>query len=684
MKTYETQSAPDPPNSQFLRHGSAQPLPERVAMRAGPLALVFEAGDLRYLTLGGREVIRRIYAAVRDRNWGTVPSVISNLELHIADQSFRITYTSTHRLNEIHFVWQAGITGEADGTIRFAFDGEAKSTFLRNRIGFCVLHPIRECAGAKCRAIHPGGAGRELRFPDVIAAEQPVTGLHDLAGLAHEIEPGVWAELKFEGDVFETEDQRNWIDASFKTFCTPLRLPYPVEMKTGTRIRQSVSLKLRGIENWKLEIENLERPASPTESTPTANSQFSILNSQSPITVTPGASARPLPALGLGASSDKSPENFPNKSRLGALHLSHLRHDVRLGSANWGHELLCASLEASTLKLPLELAVHLPILPGDQLAELAGWLTEMRVRFPQIHHIARLLIFQDGQQSTPRAALDAARAAFGNLKLSIGAGTNADLYQLNLQRPPADADFICWSMNPQVHAFDNASIAETPEAVAHQIASVKKYFPGKALVVSPVTLKPRFNPVTTGPEPPVPPGELPPQVDPRQLSLFGAAWTLAMLKQLAESGVSSATFYETTGWRGVMETAGGSPLPEKFPSIPGAVFPLYHVLADVGEFAGGEVITSCSSDPLKVETLALRRDKRRALLLANLTDEPQRVDVRGFAKSVQIRLLDETNALAAMTEPEQFRSVTALLGATKDTLELTLRPCAFACLDANG
>ena len=678
MKTHETQSAAAPPHSPFpilrsqlLLHGSARPLPERLPLRAGPFALVFEAGDLRYVKLGGREVIRRIYAAVRDRNWGTVPSVISNLELQIADQSFRITYTSTHRQNEIHFVWQAGITGHADGTIHFTFDGEAKSTFLRNRIGFCVLHPIRECAGAQCRATHPGGAGRDLRFPDVVAAEQPVTGLDDLAGLAHEISPGVWAELRFEGDVFETEDQRNWTDASFKTFCTPLRLPYPVEMKAGTRLQQCVTLRLLG-------IENLELAHGP------ADSQFSIPNSRSPITVTPGASARPLPSLGLGASSDKSPGNFPNQSRLGALHLSHLRHDVRLGSADWGHELLCASLEASTLKLPLELAVHLPISSGDQLAELAGWLTEMRVRFPQIHHIARLLIFQDGQKSTTPAALDAARAAFGNLKLPIGAGTNADLYQLNLQRPPVDAYFICWSMNPQVHAFDNASLAETPEAVAHQINSVKKYFPGKPLVVSPVTLKPRFNPVATGPEPPVPPGELPPQVDLRQLSLFGAAWTLAMLKQLAESGVSSATFYETTGWRGVMETAGGSPLPEKFPSIPGAVFPLYHVLADVGEFAGGEVITSCSSDPLKVETLALRRDKRRALLLANLTDEPQRVDVRGFAKSVQIRLLDETNALAAMTEPEQFRSVTALLGATKDTLELTLRPCAFACLDANG
>ena len=123
-------------------------------------------------------------------------------------------------------------------------------------------------------------------------------------------------------------------------------------------------------------------------------------------------------------------------------------------------------------------------------------------------------------------------------------------------------------MNP------NSSIAETPEVAAQQAASVRRYFPGKPLVISPVTLRPRFNPNATGPEPVVPPGELPPKVDPRQLSLFAAAWTLAMIKALAEAGADSVTFYETTGWRGVMETAAGSPLPEKFPSIPGAVFPL--------------------------------------------------------------------------------------------------------------
>ena len=142
------------------------------------------------------------------------------------------------------------------------------------------------------------------------------------------------------------------------------------------------------------------------------------------------------------------------------------------------------------------------------------------------------------------------------------------------------------------------------------------------MIVSPVTFKPRFNPVATGPIPPTPPGELPPQVDPRQMSLLGAGWTLGSIKHLAQAGVASITYFETTGWRGVMETEAGSPAARRNSHpCPAASIPLYHVLADVGEFRGGEVVSARSSDGLAVEALVLRRDGRRRILLANLTAE---------------------------------------------------------------
>lgn len=608
-------------------------------LRAGLLTLCFDAGDLRYLKLGEREVIRRIYGALRDRHWDTVPATISHLESQISDSLFRITYTSTHRRKEIHFVWQAELVGEPDGSIRFTFDGEAKSSFLRNRIGLCVLHPIRECAGARCRAFYVDGTEKELAFPEIIAAEQPVKGLHDLAGLAHEIDPGVWARLGFAGDVFETEDQRNWIDASFKTYGTPLSQPFPVEITAGTRVRQEVRLDLLG-------AEKLGLPAGPV---PTA--RYFERQSAAPVAVTLRTETRRLPALGLGFPSRSLLTHEEEVLRLADLKPAHIRVDVRLWEREWQDRFLRAESHAADLNAQVELALHVNETAGTGLKHLGEFLRDRR------DSLCRLMVFQRGQKATTTEALHAVRRGVGGQLpgVPIGAGTDADLYQLNLQRPPPDADFICWSMNPQVHAFDNLSIAETPEAAAQQVASVRRYFPGKPLVVSPVSLRPRLNPNATGSEPPVTPGELPPAVDPRQLSLFGAAWTLAMLKALAESGADSVTFFETTGWRGVMETAAGSTLPEKFPSIAGTVFPLYHVLADAADFRGGDVVWTESGNPLRVVSLLLRAGARRRLMMANLSPSSCRVKLQNFDQIVLARILDESNRMAAMTSPEEFR-----------------------------
>jgi hypothetical protein len=167
----------------------------------------------------------------------------------------------------------------------------------------------------------------------------------------------------------------------------------------------------------------------------------------------------------------------------------------------------------------------------------------------------------------------------------IGAGTNAYFTELNRGRPPVQVlDFISYSVNPQVHAFDNASLVENSGNIAATVQSARQFCDNLPICISPITLKPRFNVAATGPESEPAPGELPAPVDARQMSLSGAAWTLGAIARLAHSEAAQLTFYETTGWRGVMETERGA-ASTNFPSLPGTVFPLYHVLADVGEFA---------------------------------------------------------------------------------------------------
>jgi hypothetical protein len=123
-------------------------------------------------------------------------------------------------------------------------------------------------------------------------------------------------------------------------------------------------------------------------------------------------------------------------------------------------------------------------------------------------------------------------------------------------------------------------------------------------------------------------------------------------------------------------------VPERFASIPGGVYPLYHVLADLAEFAGGQVIVSESSDILKVDALALAHGGRTCLLLANFTPDAQTVHLPDCRGRWSLRLLDTSNAAAAMRDPDAYRQqITPAHDAAADGLRLELPPFAVARLD---
>src|SRR3989442_2632 len=179
------------------------------------------------------------------------------------------------------------------------------------------------------------------------------------------------------------------------------------------------------------------------------------------------------------------------------------------------------------------------------------------------------------------------------------------------------------------------------------------------------------------------PGELPSQVDRRQPSLLAAVWTLVSAKHLAEAGAASVTYFETTGWRGVMETDEGTGLPDRFCSRPGTVFPVYHVLADLCELAGAEVLEAKSSEPLAVEALAVRQGDRLVVLAANLSPGPRRCRITALqVHSVAVRRLDEESFAAACSDAASLRSGGRELGVVGGELELELEPFSVLHLDA--
>lgn len=654
-----------PPSRNWLLFGSATEPAPQIRLRAGPLQLLYEptSGFVRRVRLGEQEVLRGIYAAVRDRNWGTVPGRLRETRREMAADSFQVEFESEHRQGDIHIAWRGVICGESDGSLRYEFDGEAKSTFLRNRIGFCVLHPIRECAGVAARQQRVDGSVVECRFPDTI--EPQIFGqssFRDLRAVSHKIAPRLWAEVQFDGDVFEMEDQRNWTDASFKTYCTPLALPFPVEIPAGTRIRQSVTLRLRGdvssIIGTHVEITD-PQPEAVT------------------LTVSEEPGAR-LPRIGLGMASHGETLTETEIARLRLLRLAHLRADVRLSAPDWPAVWERAVREAGQLGVGLELALHLPRDRDENPTELKRRLQTGG------GPLVRVLAIREGEATTTPETWRWVRQALAGVDVPVGAGSDANFCELNREQALGhlalpEADFVFWSINPQVHAFDALSIMETLEAQADTVRTAQTFADGKPLVVSPVTLKPRFNPVATAAPATQASDQLPPPVDPRQLSLFAAAWTLGSFAALAGAGIGSVTLYETTGWRGVMEIEAGSRLPEKFPSLPGAVFPIFHVLGSVAGFNQAAAIPVIASQT--VAALELFRGKQRRVLLVNLTSRCVLVRVRLNRGTVGQRVLDASSAALALQAPERFLAQPgeALAGAGVSTL--ALEAFAFACLD---
>lgn len=635
--------------------GSDEAMPEQIPLRAGPLGLAFVSGELRHIQLGEYELLRRIYVAVRDRNWRTVPSRLLKISTQVGRDSFQINLEMENRQGAIDFQWSASITGSSEGSIRFAFDGLARKSFLKNRIGICVLHPIRECAGRTCTVVGVHGAQSESVFPHSISPHQVFKSIRSLS---HEISSGRLAELCFDGETFETEDQRNWSDASYKTYCPPLDLPYPSQIEAGEKVSQSVTLKVQ------------------------SECRFSDFNDRKPVEISlaPTAEERRLPRLGLGLSSSEVSIGKTAIDRLRALHLSHLRVDVKLGCSSCETLLRTATEEAAVLGCRLEAAVFV----SDDADRELDWLHSLveRVRPPVCHW----LIFHQSEKVTNSKSLAIARAKLSSYlpTAKFGGGTNAYFAELARSRfARADFDLLVLSLNPQVHASDIESLGENLEAQSDIVRSALRLWPGLPLAITPITLKPRFNPDETGADGTQQREELPPEVDVRQMSLFGAAWTAGSLKQLSESGLYSATYYETVGWRGVMESGKGSPLPGEFRSIRDSVFPLYHVFADVAEFADGKVLTSRSSEPNKVTSFVLEKNGARRILLSNLTSETQEIRVCcGTQSRFRVKLLDEGSAEWAMSSPESFRATPGrLLNPRKQSVELEIPPFATTRLD---
>ena len=466
-------------NAATLYYGRKEVLPRPVLLRAGPLSLSFDPanGFIRHVRLGDHELVRAVYGAIRDQHWATIPPQVMNIASEILKDSFRISFDVVCRERDVDYFWRGSIAGESSGKVVYTFTGEAKSQFLRNRIGLCILHPIAECGGKACAIEHVDGSREDGTFPHTISPVQP---FFDIRAVSYPVATtGAKVEIRCEGETFEMEDQRNWGDASFKTYSTPQRLPKPAAVKPGDKVQHTVTIQIAG----------LSRPILPVlQGRPP---QFSIATTD----------AIALPPLGLCTP-------------VSGLRLNHVRVDLDLA-----HDVAPALEHAASSGAGLHVALTLSATPAEELRRLQVALSKVKP------NVLLWLVYGRDEATPSEELLRAAQPVLQAYAPSalVAAGTREWFVDWNTRRPAKDFPaLIAFAAQPQIHQRDNLTMVENLMGMGYAAESARE-FSTKPVVYSPISLGL--------------PG------DPREASLFGAGWLLGSIARLAYTGnVHSLTY----------------------------------------------------------------------------------------------------------------------------------------------
>jgi D-apionolactonase len=623
-----------------LYYGKREELPKKIPFKAGELDLVYENGFLRYIKLGDHEVLRMINYAVRDHNWNTIPLEIINEHIEVKPDSFHIRYQSEARQGNILFAWECTIEGTKDSSLNFKIRGTSRSTFKRNRIGFTVLHPITECAGKSVSILHDNGNIEKSMFPSMISPHQP---FFDVKAMTWEL-PNGNAVLEFFREVFETEDQRNWIDDSYKTYCTPLSLPFPVDVHPGDKVEQQIKL--------------------------TVNNIISIPVQKKARYLSVDRNFIELPKIGIGRSSEVNILSKDEVELFKSVPFDHYQVDVKLYDS-WQEDFRKAIEESSKLNYPLETSLFFDNLQ-EELDEF--------IRFVQLEkpNITIINVFNKNPYSTQKETIDKVVATLKSVfpSTKIGGGTNAFFTELNRNRtPPEQLDFLVYSVNPQVHAFDNDSLLETINALPYTIKTATSFSKGKPVHVAPITFKMRWNPNATG-ESIALPEQLPPDVDVRQMSLFGAGWLLGTLNSLIASGAAALTFFETVGSKGIVQSS----IPkysQQFHAESRAIYPMFFLFQFLMQNKNLKFYPTVSSEPLQFGGLVLGDEGfgEFHMMIGNFTSEEISINIDFPVKALFITTIDEDNVEMAMQDGDFLKHINYRKAEkTAETITFLIKP----------
>lgn len=557
---------------------------ERRFWRRGRWRLELRGDELADIAYDGRIVLRSIRAVVRDADWNTAAWIVT------VDDGDDLTLSLTTAGDLGCAVTGIVHVRATEASLVVTFDATADTAFNTNRTGLVVLHPPA-LAGTDLTVTHPDGTREHTVFPASISPHQPA---YEIAGLAW-AHAGTRVAVEFSGDVFEMEDQRNWTDASYKTYSRPLSLPFPYRLEAGERVRQQIVVSLEAAD------------ASPAG--PAGDDVIDL------------AAGGQFPAIGLSAAT--APDPAPAVSPVGAFVLV----ELDLASPSWR----AALARAGASGLPLD--VRFVLDPGnpDSLRPAVGALADLPVL-----RVAAVQPTGPARHVSDAAATDALRDALdlAGLSAEVVGGARSHFTELNreITRIPDDLDGVVFSLTPLFHSRDTEQLIESLPMQRLVATEAVRLAAGRRVHVGPVTLRPRFNDVAT--VPPTYPidadlrhgygAELIDATDARQSAQELAAWTVASAAALAVPGVSTLVFFEEWGARGIRTTEGTD-------------LPTAEAVRALAQLSGSPLLTGASADA-HVWAIGASSDQDAAVLIANLDTVVRAVTVHSPVGTAHIEL----------------------------------------------
>ncbi len=566
---------------------------------------MFDNGALRYIRYRGVEVLRGIAYLLRDKDWGTYGPAIEDLKIRQGTDGFTISYTATAKDKTQGLRYAARIEGKSDGTVMFQATGTPLTDFLTNRTGFVVLHPLVGVVGEPVEIVHTDGKKRKSKFPKYISPGQPV---FEIRSLKHQVMPGVTATVLMEGNKFEMEDHRNWMDASYKTYVCSLLDPWPYTLKKGESFTQSVTLTIGG------------KPAAKTSA-----------RGGAAITVDVGKPKGRIPAIGAGVPMAEAQAALAKADLVAGLGLKHLV--CQIDGRNGGQADAAAVFRALREKtgVPSTLEIVLPA-KASAHGEVRAIASEMRSAdyMPDAIVVTQMHDLKSFQPNTPRPwgptyeeMAAAVRETFPGVP--VGGGMLSFFTELNRKPVPKGLfDFVTHSVCPIVHAADDISVMETLEAIPSIVASTRHMIGKTPYHIGPSSIPCRDNPYGAAVAPnPNNARVCLSDMDPRQRGLFAAAWNVGLLARFAESGVEAISLGAVTGPQGVIYRKANYKQPG-YDGSGAAVYPSYHVLAGLAPAGGAKRLGAVSSAPSTVAVLGHQSKAGTEIWLANLTPNRRR------------------------------------------------------------